>query len=151
MSPLITPSCEVANTVVEAAVSSTCRNSPVAFHETFPVRGSYVVREPDADSSSDDAETVMVTLRPFDGSETVSSLEQAVNRDAHRNSQDGFEKSFHSRRMCLLVFSVIGVINAAACFARSSIVQDGAVGKTFFDRDVKDLNRRSGVRSSPPP
>lgn len=49
----------------------------------FPVRGSYVVREPDADSSSDDAETVMVTLRPFDGSETVSSLEQAVNRDAH--------------------------------------------------------------------
>ena len=83
MSPLITPSCEVANTVVEAAVSSTCRNSPVAFHETFPVRGSYVVREPDADSSSDDAETVMVTLRPFDGSETVSSLEQAVNRDAH--------------------------------------------------------------------
>lgn len=75
--------CEVANTVVEAAVSSTCRNSPVAFHETFPVRGSYVVREPDADSSSDDAVTVIVTLRPFDGSETVSSLEQAANRDAH--------------------------------------------------------------------
>ena len=80
--PLITPFCEVANTVVEAAVSSTCRNSPVAFHETFPVRGSYVVREPDADSSSDDAVTVIVTLRPFDGSETVSSLEQAANRDA---------------------------------------------------------------------
>lgn len=49
----------------------------------FPVRGSYVVREPDADSSSDDAVTVIVTLRPFDGSETVSSLEQAANRDAH--------------------------------------------------------------------
>lgn len=49
----------------------------------FPVRGSYVVREPDADSSSDDAVTVIVTLRPFDGSETVSSLEQATNRDAH--------------------------------------------------------------------
>ena len=53
------------------------------FHEIFPVRGSYVVREPDADSSSDDAVTVIVTLRPFDGSETVSSLEQAANRDAH--------------------------------------------------------------------
>ena len=33
--------------------------------------------------------------------------------------------------MCLLVFSVIGVINAAACFAGSAIVQDSAVGKPF--------------------
>lgn len=72
-------------------------------------------------------------------------------RCTHCDSQNGFEKSFHSRRMCLLVFSVIGVINAAACFAGSAIVQDSAVGKTFLDRDAEDLNRRSGVRSSPPP
>ena len=71
-------------------------------------------------------------------------------RCTHCDSQNGFEKSFHSRRMCLLVFSVIGVINAAACFAGSAIVQDSAVGKTFLDRDAEDLNRRSGVRSSLP-
>ena len=71
-------------------------------------------------------------------------------RCTHCDSQNGFEKSFHSRRMCLLVFSVIGVINAAACFAGSAIVQDSAVGKTFLDRDAEDLKRRSGVRSSPP-
>ena len=69
---------------LEAAVSEHLKGiRPVSFHEIFPVRGSYVVREPDADSSSDDAVTVIVTLRPFDGSETVSSLEQATNRDAH--------------------------------------------------------------------
>lgn len=49
----------------------------------FPRQGSYVVREPDADSSSDDAVTVIVTLRPFDGSETPCRLWNRLRTEMH--------------------------------------------------------------------
>ena len=41
--------------------------------------------------------------------------------------------------MCLLVFSVIGVINAAACFAGSAIVQDSEVEAVYLMSGAYDF------------
>lgn len=52
--------------------------------------------------------------------------------------------------MCLLVFSVIGVINVAACFAGSAIIQDSAVGKPFSIEMLR-ISTEGAEYEVPPP